>query len=138
MYECGEGLEDDERELEPGDLFVKKAPAVSIEVLARACSVIAGRELQQQVIGTRHGEKLHETLLTREERVRATDLGEYYKVPADTRGLDYNLFFDQGERVRQDLEEYDSGNARQLSVKEMSELLLSIGYDGAAFARTSQ
>lgn len=123
---------------EPGDLFVKKAPAATIEVLAQACSAVAGRDLPLKIIGTRHGEKLHETLLTREERARATDLGDYFRVPADTRGLDYNLFFNQGDRVEHELKEYDSGNARQLTVDEMGELLKSIGFNRAAFAGAGQ
>ena len=81
---------------QPGDLFVRKAPASTIEDLAKAVALVMGVEPQIQVIGTRHGEKLYESLLSREEMAQAEDCGDYYRVPLDARSLDYGMFVDEG------------------------------------------
>lgn len=111
----------------PGDLFVRKAPAATIGVLARSVASILGvDEPEIRVIGTRHGEKLHETLLSREEMVIAEDEALYYRVAMDTRSLDYSAFFEHGERRTVSTDDFTSGNARQLSVDDTVELLLTL------------
>lgn len=110
----------------PGDLFVQKAPAATIETLARAMLMVFKAKNPLKVIGTRHGEKLYETLLTREEMARAEDLGDYYRIPADNRGLDYNLYFTKGEERVSKETDYNSHNTRRLNVEEMAELLLKL------------
>ncbi len=110
----------------PGDMFVQKSPAASIETLALAIKKIFEADNQIKIIGTRHGEKRHETLLTREEMAKAEDLGGYYRIPADTRGLNYNQYFSEGEKKIALLEDYNSGNTNQLDVDGMAELLLTL------------
>jgi UDP-N-acetylglucosamine 4,6-dehydratase len=112
----------------PGDLFVQKAPATTIETLANALKKIYKADNLIQIIGTRHGEKLYETLLTREERARAQDLGEYFRVPADTRDLNYNLYYTKGAPEMSQLEDYHSHNTRRLDEDEMMELLLKLDF----------
>jgi UDP-N-acetylglucosamine 4,6-dehydratase/5-epimerase len=109
-----------------GDLFVQKAPAATIETLARALLRIFEARNPVRVIGTRHGEKLYETLLTREELARAEDLGRYYRIPADTRDLNYNLYFSEGEERVSRETDYNSHNTRRLDVDELAELLLGL------------
>ncbi len=117
---------------QPGDIFVQKAPAATIETLALALKRLFGADSPMRVIGTRHGEKLYETLLTREEMARAEDLGGYYRIPADIRDLNYGAFFTEGaESVSHELD-YTSHNTRQFDVDEMCTLLLSLGYVQAA------
>lgn len=111
---------------EPGDIFVQKAPAATIEILARAMKQIFRAENPLQVIGTRHGEKLYETLLTREELAVAEDMGGYYRVAADNRGLNYGLYFDTGRSDVSVLEDYNSHNTTQLSLDETGKMLLSL------------
>lgn len=111
----------------PGDLFVRKAPACTVEVLARAVASLFGIDDPPiQVIGTRHGEKLHETLLSSEELVQASDEGSYYRVPLDARSLEYELYFEQGERSVAASSDYTSANTRQLDVSATRELLLTL------------
>lgn len=110
----------------PGDIFVQKAPAATIETLAKALLKTFKANNQLRIIGTRHGEKLYETLLTREEMARAEDLGGYYRIPADSRGLDYNLYFTEGEERVSRENDYNSHNTRQLNVEEMAEILLKL------------
>jgi UDP-glucose 4-epimerase len=110
----------------PGDLFVQKAPAVTIEVLAKAVKGLLHADNPVKVIGTRHGEKLYETLLTREEMARAEDLGDYYRVQADARDLNYDLFFVKGSPRMAEIEDYHSHNTRRLNVEEMMQLLLTL------------
>jgi UDP-N-acetylglucosamine 4,6-dehydratase len=110
----------------PGDMFVRKAPAATIETLALALKSVFGAPNEVRVIGTRHGEKLYETLLTREERARAEDLGEYFRVPTDSRDLNYNAYFTQGEEAISQLEDYNSHNTRRLGVDDMVEMLLRL------------
>lgn len=112
----------------PGDLFVQKAPAATIECLAQAVKRVFASDVPVNVIGTRHGEKLHETLLTREERLRAIDIPGYFRVPADNRDLNYGLYFSQGEGSLQPIEDYNSGNTRRLSLDEMAQMLADLPY----------
>jgi UDP-glucose 4-epimerase len=110
----------------PGDMFVQKAPAATIDTLALAIKKIFGAANPIRVIGTRHGEKLFETLLTREEKVRAQDLGSYFRVPADNRDLNYSVYFQQGEETISHEEDYTSHNTRRLDVDAMAEMLLKL------------
>ena len=110
----------------PGDIFVQKAPAATIETLAQAIKQVFKADNPIQVIGTRHGEKLYETLLTREEMAVAEDMGGYYRVPADNRDLNYGLYFDKGRSEVSAVEDYNSHNTRRLSVDEMAEMLRSL------------
>jgi len=107
----------------PGDTFVQKAPAATLETLARALKQVFNADNPVQVIGTRHGEKLYETLLTREEIAVAEDMGDYYRVPADNRDLNYGLYFDAGRRDVSVKEDYNSHNTTQLSVEAMGDML---------------
>ncbi len=110
----------------PGDMFVQKSPAATIETLALALKKVFKASNAIKVIGTRHGEKRHETLLTREEMARAEDLGGYYRIPADTRGLNYDLYFNEGEKKIAQLEDYNSSNTERLDIEGMSKLLLTL------------
>jgi UDP-glucose 4-epimerase len=112
----------------PGDIFVQKAPAATIETLAMAMKEIFRAKNPIHVIGTRHGEKLYETLLTREERARAEDLGDYFRVPLDSRGLNYALYFSEGEERLSQHEDYNSHNTHRLEVDEMVDVLLKLEY----------
>ena len=111
---------------QPGDLFVQKAPAATILTLAEAVKRLLQAKTPIQVIGTRHGEKPHEALLTREERAKAEDLGSYYRVPADNRSLNYELFFSQGTRAVAEFEDYNSSNTQRLGLDGMMALLLKM------------
>jgi UDP-glucose 4-epimerase len=111
---------------EPGDLFVQKAPACTLGTLAEAMQSVLGTCNPIQVIGTRHGEKLYETLLTREERVRAVDLDDYFRVPADNRDLNYAKYFSEGESRVSAMEDYNSHNTRRLDTPEMADLLAKL------------
>lgn len=109
-----------------GDLFVRKAPACTIEVLAQALKNVFHSDCEIKEIGIRHGEKIYETLLTMEERNRADDMGDYYRVHLDDRDLNYTVYFTEGDKEEIKLEDYHSHNTRQMDVKEMEELLLSL------------
>jgi len=111
---------------QPGDLFVQKAPAATIGTLAEALLQILPNGRGVREIGTRHGEKLFETLLTREERVRAIDLKGYYRVPADNRDLNYDKYYSEGQSAVSVTEDYNSHNTRRLDRDEMVELLLRL------------
>jgi UDP-N-acetylglucosamine 4,6-dehydratase/5-epimerase len=111
-----------------GDIFVQKAPASTIIDLAQALIEIFRSKSEIRVIGTRHGEKKHESLLSREERVRADDLGGYYRIPSDTRDLNYGLFVSQGEREVSEVEDYTSANTARLTVPQVKELLLKLPF----------
>jgi UDP-N-acetylglucosamine 4,6-dehydratase/5-epimerase len=111
---------------EPGDIFVQKAPAATIATLAEAMKVVFDADNPVQVIGTRHGEKLYETLITREERVRAEDLGDYFRIPADNRDLNYAQFFSEGASAVSEAEDYHSHNTRRLDVDEMCAMLRAL------------
>jgi len=111
-----------------GDIFVQKAPASTIMDLAIAVKELFQADNQVKVIGTRHGEKLYETLLTREERVKAEDLGGYYRIVPDDRDLNYGKYFTEGEEKIAEVEDYNSHNTRRLNVGEIKELLLKLDY----------
>ena len=112
----------------PGDIFVQKSPAATIEVLAKALLELYKADNQIKIIGTRHGEKLYETLVNREEMVKAEDLGNYYRIPADTRDLNYNGFFIEGEAQISQMEEYTSHNTSRLNIEETRQLLLRLDF----------
>jgi len=109
----------------PGDRFVQKAPATTIGVLAEAVKRLLQAENPVSIIGTRHGEKTYETLLTREEAAMAEDLENYFRVPADNRDLNYDVYFSQGTQTA-GIEDYHSNNARRLTLDEMVDLLLTL------------
>ncbi|MBO5731247.1 MAG: polysaccharide biosynthesis protein [Treponema sp.] len=117
-----------------GDLFVQKAPAATLETLAIALKEVYAQvnpkfgETEVKSIGTRHGEKLYETLVTREEMVRAIDMGDYYRIPCDTRDLNYDKFFTQGNEDISRIEDYHSHNTYRLDVEEMKSLLLKLRF----------
>ncbi len=117
-----------------GDLFVQKAPAATLATLAQALKETYARidskylDTEIKVIGTRHGEKLYETLVTREEMVRAEDMGDYYRIPCDTRDLNYDKFFTEGNEDVARIEDYHSHNTRRLDVESMKELLLKLRF----------
>jgi len=111
-----------------GDMFVKKSPACAIGDLALAIKELFNIKNQIKIIGTRHGEKLYETLLTREEMAKAEDCGDYFRIPADTRDLNYNKYFIEGEPEVSIKEDYNSHNTRRLNVKEIKETLLKVDY----------
>lgn len=111
-----------------GDIMVQKAPACTIGILAQAVSEVFGFEPHIHIIGIRHGEKMHETLLTNEECARAIDLGEYYRVPADNRDLNYDNYFNKGNLKRADITEFTSANTIQLNLEQVKEKLLGLSY----------
>lgn len=114
---------------ENGDLFIQKAPACTIQTQAEAvCELFGARKENIKVIGIRHGEKLYETLLTNEECAKAVDLGEFYRVPADSRTLNYDQFFSEGDRKRNTLTEFNSNNTRILNVEETKEKIAALSY----------
>lgn len=109
-----------------GDLFVQKAPAATLEVLAQSLTGLYHSDVEIKTIGTRHGEKLFETLVTREEMAKAEDLGEYFRIPADNRDLNYDKYFVEGEEISPTIDDYHSHNTRRLDVEGMKELLLKL------------
>ncbi len=117
----------------PGDIFVQKAPAATIEVLAKALTKLMEKpEHPVNVIGTRHGEKLFETLLSREEMVQAKDMGRYYRIPPDLRDLNYDKFMDRGEEQLSHAKDYNSHNTERLDVNGMQQLLMKLAFVKAA------
>ena len=114
----------------PGDIFVQKSPASTIDLLAKTMKEIYNSKVKIKNIGIRHAEKVHETLLSKEERMVSKDLGEYFRIPADNRDLNYNKYFFEG-KISKDLEEYSSSNTHQLNKKELIKLLGKIGYNGS-------
>ena len=114
---------------QPGEIFVQKAPAATIEVLAKALTALVGKpEHEVRVIGTRHGEKLFEALLSREEMVAAEDLGGYYRVPPDLRDLNYGKFVEQGETTISEATDYNSHNTERLDIAGMQALLMKLRF----------
>lgn len=111
-----------------GDILVQKAPACTIGVLAQAVKELFRSEDEIKVIGIRHGEKMYETLLTNEECVHATDMGNFYRVPCDKRDLNYDKFFKDGDTARNTLTEFNSNNTELLSVKQVKDKLLTLTY----------
>lgn len=106
-----------------GDLFVNKAPAATIGDLAKAIKELAKVDNDINIIGTRHGEKLYETLCTREEMVKAEDMGDFYRIPADNRDLNYSMFFSEGEKNLAEIEDYHSHNTERLNLEEVKNLI---------------
>jgi UDP-glucose 4-epimerase len=111
-----------------GDIFVQKAPAATLDVLARALIRIFGRNSEIRIIGTRHGEKLFESLVSREEMAKADEDSEYYRIPADNRDLNYAKYFVEGETTVSSMEDYTSHNTVRLSEDATVELLLKLDY----------
>ena len=109
-----------------GDLFVQKAPAATLTVLAQALKELYNADSEVKAIGTRHGEKLYETLVTREEMFRSEDKGNYFRIPADTRDLNYDKFFVEGQEEISKVEDYNSHNTYRLNVEEMKQLLMKL------------
>lgn len=112
----------------PGDIFVQKSPAATIEVLAKALLELYQADNPIKIIGTRHGEKLYETLVNREEMIKAEDLGNFYRIPADTRDLNYNQFFIEGEAKIAQMEEYTSHNTYRLNIEETKQMLMKLDF----------
>jgi UDP-N-acetylglucosamine 4,6-dehydratase/5-epimerase len=112
----------------PGDTFVQKAPAATIGQLAHVLREIFKAKSEIRIIGTRHGEKKHESLLNREEMVRAEDLGDYYRIGSDSRDLNYALYFEKGERKVTTYEDYTSANTHRLTDQELRAMLLKLDY----------
>src|SRR5690606_29179071 len=110
----------------PGDLLVNKAPAGSIGDLAKALMELSGKQVPVKIIGTRHGEKLYETLCTREEMQKAEDMGDFYRIPADNRDLNYAKYFSEGENETAFIEDYHSHNTQREDVEGMKQLFLKL------------
>lgn len=114
---------------ENGDLLIQKAPACTIQTQAEAvCELFGGKKEDIKVIGIRHGEKMYETLLTNEECAKAVDMGNFYRVPADNRGLNYDKYFKEGDEKRNTLTEFNSNNTRRLNLEETKEKIASLAY----------
>ena len=114
---------------ENGDLLIQKAPACTIQTQAEAvCELFGGKKEEIKVIGIRHGEKMYETLLTNEECAKAVDMGNFYRVPADNRGLNYDKYFKEGDEKRNVLTEFNSNNTRLLNVEETKEKIAALKY----------
>jgi UDP-glucose 4-epimerase len=109
-----------------GDLFIQKAPAATLDVLSKALKELYNTDTQIRVIGTRHGEKLYESLVTREEMAKSIDMGQYYRIPCDERNLNYDKFFVEGEDSISKAEDYNSHNTSQLDIEGMKKLLLKL------------
>lgn len=110
----------------PGDIFVQKAPATTIKLLATALKELYNASNEIKIIGTRHGEKLYETLVNREEMIKAIDMGEYFRIPADNRGLNYEQYFSVGDTHVSKIEDYHSHNTNQIGLEETKKLLLRL------------
>ena len=113
---------------ENGDIMVQKAPACTIEVLAQAVQALFHTDNEIKIIGIRHGEKMYETLLTNEECAHAIDMGDFFRVPADKRDLNYDKYFKEGDQKRTELTEFNSDNTELLNVEQVKEKLLSLQY----------
>jgi len=122
------------RNAKPGDIFVQKASAATIETLAKALKKLFKGKSEIRIIGTRHGEKLYETLLTREEMARAEDMGGYYRISADIRDLNYACYFTEGKKDISRWEDYNSHNTQRLNEDSLGELLLKLDFVKTALA----
>ena len=121
---------------ENGDLLIQKAPACTIQTQAEAvCELFGGKKEDIKVIGIRHGEKMYETLLTNEECAKAIDMGNFYRVPADNRGLNYDKYFKDGDEKRNTLTEFNSNNTKRLNLEETKEKIASLEYIQAELAK---
>lgn len=124
---------------ENGDLLIQKAPACTIQTQAEAvCELFGGKKEDIKVIGIRHGEKMYETLLTNEECAKAVDMGNFYRVPADNRGLNYDKYFKEGDEERNTLTEFNSNNTRRLDLEETKEKIASLTYIQEELAKMEQ
>ena len=112
----------------PGDMFVQKAPAATIDILVKSLKELYNSESDINLIGTRHGEKLYESLMTREDKMKSEDLEDYFRIPADNRDLNYNNYISEGEADISLIEDYNSHNTEQLDVKGMKKLLLKLKF----------
>ena len=122
-----------------GDILVQKAPACTIQTQAEAvCELFGGKKEDIKVIGIRHGEKMYETLLTKEECAKAEDMGNFYRVPADNRGLNYDKYFKEGDTKRATIDEFNSNNTRRLNLEETKEKIASLEYIQNALANREQ
>jgi UDP-glucose 4-epimerase len=119
----------------PGDIFVQKAPASTVGDLACAIQELLRRNNPIRVIGTRHGEKLYESLVSREEMARAQDLGDYFRIPADSRDLNYDKYFVQGQKDMAQIDDYTSHNTRRLNISEVKEVLMKLDLIREAVSR---
>lgn len=111
-----------------GDIFIQKSPSSTVEDLAIALKNIFSKKNEIKIIGTRHGEKLFESLVSREEMAKAEDLGEYYRIPADNRDLNYNKYFVEGEQIVSEIEDYTSHNTKRLNSRQVEDLLNKLDY----------
>jgi len=111
-----------------GDLFVQKAPASTVEDLALALKEIFKSSAEIKIIGTRHGEKAHETLMTKEEKAKSTDMGDYFRIPADNRDLNYDKYLEDGSKKISETEEYTSFNTTQLDIAGTITKLHTVSY----------
>jgi UDP-N-acetylglucosamine 4,6-dehydratase/5-epimerase len=111
-----------------GDIFVQKAPASTIGDLAVAVKQLLARDVPTEIIGTRHGEKLYESLVSREEMAKAEDMGRYYRIPADNRDLNYELFISEGNPAANEIDDYTSHNTERLNIEQIKELLHTLAY----------
>ena len=109
-----------------GDLFVNKAPAGTIGDLAQAIKELCNTDTPVRIIGTRHGEKVYETLCTREEMIKAEDMGDFYRIPADNRDLNYDQYFSKGDKDISQIEDYNSHNTEQQDVEGIKKLLMNL------------
>lgn len=124
---------------ENGDLLIQNAPACTIQTQAEAvCELFGGKKEDIKVIGIRHGEKMYETLLTNEECAKAVDMGNFYRVPADNRGLNYDKYFKEGDEERNTLTEFNSNNTRRLDLEETKEKIASLTYIQEELAKMEQ
>ena len=121
-----------------GDIFVQKSPACTVEALANTLIKLFQSKVVIKTIGTRHGEKLFETLVNREEMIKAIDLGDYYRIPSDDRELDYELYFSDGKDKISHIEEYNSHNTSRLDSNELEKLLLSVSAVNRAMKNHNQ
>ena len=111
-----------------GDIFVQKAPSSTVEDLAQALKDLFNLDNPIKIIGTRHGEKLYESLISREEMAKVDDMGKYYRIPVDNRDLNYSQFYSEGEKKISELEDYTSHNTKRLNIDEIKKLLLKVDY----------
>ena len=111
-----------------GDIFVQKAPASTVADLAQSLKEIFKKENPVRIIGTRHGEKLYESLISREEMAKAQDMGDYFRIPADNRDLNYAQYFSEGEEKLSQLDDYTSHNTHRLNIEQIKQLLIKLDY----------